>query len=814
MTSRQVADIINNRELYIRKDGLFVSASQVTTRVGNYHKIFAKEYGEIKLLRDDFVSLEFQKYRNILVHSSNPSYRTGKANKMNLLINTLEDLLNDTDFRFNNDFINEPNEQYGEDLKKQRNKLKVAYRLCDWFFKQNMKTSGILSDKLVFIISRLDWFNSAHNNIKIDFNGFHHFLLKLASENVSSTFEIQLGDHLELSRRNPEMFDVNHIISNLINKSNYNYFLSSNQVNTGIFIPPFGKKGNPIVPTEFENIITEINSSCSELNKAVLLVPSSVLNNRKQSFVEAREKIIFSKALESVIAFPNGMIEHTAVNLSMLLFNFNDRNDSIFFYDASGNLSNDECQTIKAINKKEEIKDFSIQLSIEKIESTYFSLTPKKYSFNPKEIEVEVGYNKYSIGKLTKEDKSGVRFKNRNSLYAGGEYKLLRTSEISKESLYFDPKESMLGIDHDELDDVRKHLVSGGVIVSGFNKKVKASILSKDETYALGQDVYWIKLDESIVIEEYLVQELYKPYITKQVEYYSKGIAIVRLSKKDFLNIQIQIPSLEVQRDILLKEYRKTDVKSQDYGISNKELDFIKTLKHSLKQPASSIGNDLYSLRTFIDNKIENGESLDSQETIVPLFDDDIPEQVEIHRLSNTLDRMGRAITDIDYILQQAMLIITAGSDPIKENVELKPFLNNFKTENPEITVKVTGKSSEILVDRKQLRILINNFIGNAKRHGFKKPIEKPIIWIEIKSKDALSIQISIRNNGKSLPPEFTIEDFLAKGESTKEDVGSGFGGFLIGQILNNHKGKVELIKSPQFGILPHNVEFLITLPK
>jgi len=814
MTSREIADIINKRKLYIRRDGNAVSASQITSRVGNYEQIFTKEYGKIKLLKDDLVSLEFQKYRNMLAHSSDRGHHKSISSRITLLVDTLENLLNDNNFKLNSNFVYEPIAQYDKDLENQRNKLKVGYRLCNWFFEQDRNTRGVFSAQLALIVSGLDWFSNKHNRINVDFNGIHHFLFKIVSENPDSTFKINLGDHLEQSRRDSHLFDVNLRVSQLINQGNHNHFLSIDQVTTGIIIPPFGIRSKNEVPIEFERIISEIESSYSKLDRAILIVPSGVLTSRKQSYVEARSKLINSKALESVVSFPNGMMEHTAINTSMLLFNFKDRNDTVFFYNATENLFEDIYKAIIRINRKEELKDFSKKLFIDEIEPTYSSLDPKQYCFNPKEIEVKEGFKKYSIGKLITLDKSGIRFKNRNSLYPGGEYKLIRTSEIDKQSLYFEPKESMLGIDYDELDSAGKHLVKGGIVVSAFNKKIKASILSKEDTFALGQDVYWIQPDESLVLEEYLVQELYQPYVTRQVEYFSKGTTISRLVKGDFLKIQIQIPSLELQKDFLVKEFRKTENTSQEENISNKELDFIKTLKHSLKQPASSIGNDLSSLRTFIDGKIKNGETLDSQETIVPLFDGETPEQIEIHRLSNTLDRMGRAITDIDYILQQAMLIITAGSNPIKENIELKAFLNNFKTENPEISINITGPKTEILADRKQLRILINNFLDNAKRHGFKESPEKPIIWMEVRSKDALSIQISIRNNGKSLPPQFTIEDLLAKGASTKADVGSGFGGFLIGQILKNHKGKVELVKSPQFGILPHNVEFLITLPK
>ena len=53
MTSREIADKINTDELYMRKDGLPVSASQVSTRTNNYNKIFTKEFGKIKLVKED-----------------------------------------------------------------------------------------------------------------------------------------------------------------------------------------------------------------------------------------------------------------------------------------------------------------------------------------------------------------------------------------------------------------------------------------------------------------------------------------------------------------------------------------------------------------------------------------------------------------------------------------------------------------------------------------------------------------------------------------------------------------------------------------
>ena len=350
-------------------------------------------------------------------------------------------------------------------------------------------------------------------------------------------------------------------------------------------------------------------------------------------------------------------------------------------------------------------------------------------------------------------------------------------------------------------------------IVSGFNEKIKAVVLADEETYALGQGAYWLEPNPDIVTPEYLVKELAKEYVTKQVKYYSKGSVILRLSMKDLLKIQVQIPSIKAQNEALLESFKESEKSHQKNEINEVDYDFIKTLKHSLMQPASSLGNDFSSLRSFLERKITDQETLDSQEAIVHLFHDEKPEQINIHRLSNTLDRMNRSITDIGYILEQAMKIITVGGSASKESIELKSFLKNIKDEYQGLTINIVGSKTEVFADRKQLRILINNFVDNAKRHGFKDFEGEPIVWMEL-SENETSIQISIRNNGKRLPPEFTTEDFLAKGSSTRQDVGSGFGGFLIGQILKNHEGSLELIKSELNSLLPHNVEFLITIPK
>lgn len=810
LLSREIAEIINSEELYKRNDGLPVSASQVTTRASNYSKLFTKESGKIKLVKDDIVSLQFQQYRNKLVHQSDFNRISGRTNRFNLLIHTLEELLDDNNYKDTFNPLSELDTSHVGRNKQPREKLKVAYKLCDWYFKQFRSKSLRLNDKLITILSGLNWFAKNDNVILTSFEGYNDFLLKVAADNKGATFSIKNDHYSNLYIENEYEDQINRLISKLIDQGNFAYMATETRT-TAIFIPPFRRSAARNSKGEFDNILSRLHNNYHELDKAILIVPSGVLGSQTSYNIEAREQIIRSGALEAVIGFPNGMFENTAINVSMLIFDFNNREKDVYFLDASNILKENVSEVVKNIKNRDTIRDISRTIAHENIIN--YNLNPKQYVIDIDEIEVKPGFQLYHIGQLIEERKYGTRFRNKNSLYVGGEYKLIKMGDIDKEDLYFEAKENILGIDHDEIQNADKNLVRGGVVLSAFHQKIKASVLPNDTSFVLGQNVYWLSFNENKVLDEYVVRELTQPYVTKQVEYYSKGATIARLSIRYLMEIRIQIPSLEEQKNILFKEFRKTEKPAHIEDITNHEQDFIKTLKHTLKQPVSGLGNDFTSLRSYLKVKIKNKDSIKSNETIVPVFQTDTPEQIEVHTLKNTLDRMARAITDMDYILEQAIKIISI-SDPIKESIQLKKFLLNIASEYPKIQFKVTGKELEFLADRKQLRILMHNFISNALKHGLKNSSEKLTIWFEIKSKDAISFQLSIRNNGVPLPPEFTIQDFLAKGSSIRSDAGSGFGGFLIGLIIKKHRGQVELIKNEGFGILPHNVEFLITLPK
>lgn len=819
MSASEIAEVINFEKLYSRKDNLPVSATQINARVNNYNNLFTKEAGKIKLVKNDISSIKFEYYRNDIVHNLNKNdIWTFNFNKLKHLKNSLEKVFNNSDdFSQDKNLVQEPQSKYTLSRYEIKSKLDTAYRLCNWYLLQDPHDNGIFNDDFTSLLAGLNWFNKNHNNIITDIFGFNYFLLKIIEQNIEATFQIKEESTHKPLIFNKETVELNQLIAKFCNDCFSTKQIKSKLSNIGIFIPPIGKRYHSLIPIEFEGILSEIHLKNDKLDKAILIVPFGALTSIRSSMIEARHKLIESNYLETVVDFPSGMLEKTGLKISMLLFDFNRiSNENILFIDATQIAKEGLSKTLEIINSRKTIDNISKLVESKLVIYNKFNLNPKVYVSNVSDFPIEKGKTIYTLSQIIIEHKVGNRYDPsiQNLFYTGGEYKMIRISDLDTNSIYFKPNENIIGLDHDQLLNKDQILVKGGLVLSSYNNKIKANTLPEEEKYLIGNSIYWIKPNESIVLGEYLTKEFSKPYINQQIEFYSKGSIIPKLYLKDLLKLQIQIPSIETQKEELLKEFRTVEKVSDDKNvISELELDFIKTLKHTLKQPAAGLSNDFATLKKFLLKKIEKKQTIENDEITVPVFEGDIKEELINYSLENTLSRMERSLIDIDYILEQAITLISITSLN-KKDIELKSFLDIVKSDYPDVHIIVSGSKVNIFVDTKQLRILFKNLIDNAEKHGFKSISIKPTIWIEIIKKDELSIQISVRNNGKPLPPEFTIEDFLAKGNSSKTDVGSGFGGFLIGQIIKNHKGKIVLNNNKGNEILPHNVEFIITLPR
>src|SRR5690625_1022449 len=675
MSSKEIAATVNKRSLYSRRDGLPVSASQITARVGNYENLFSKDLGKIKLVNDGIVSLKLQKYKkevyNIISEARDENPKRLKDTK--ILTEVLKDLDEDSFMSMDSNSVQEdPFTSYEKNKASNKDKLEITYKLFHWFLK-NTSRKPIVSDKLAEIFAGLDWFKTGNHNIIPHTNYNTHFLLRIAYENIQSKFNITYSQEYSNNEDISVSYENQYIKNKIEKYSEHNKSEAVSLLTTGIYIPSFNNLRKQL--KEVNKFLLDTSTEDLDfLDKAIIIVPARLLSGKSKEELLFRRIITESGYLDSVIQFSTGMLEGTSISVAVLIFDLNKSNNKVFFMDAS---SEEDLAFKKVFNEKLALQDISRRILINDIRDNRFDLTPKKYVFDFKIGPLKKGYTLNKLKKLVLREKYDSLYYSGKKFYKGGEYKVIRMSDIDANSFYFKPTSNTLGIDHDAHPNIEKQLVSGGIALSAFNKKLKANILPEEETFLIGPHIYWIRLDNEEILDEYFIQELSKEYVLNQVRKYSRGSLNKRLYFKDYSEIQIKYPSLEEQKNLILQEMRNDPKEVDEIGLS--EIDFINTLKHSLKQPASSLGSDLSSLRTFIKKKVDSREGLSMEEPVVPLFPTDTPDQIAIYTLNNTLERMHRAVTDIDYILKQARHLATAKAETVLERIDLYVFIKSFE---------------------------------------------------------------------------------------------------------------------------------------
>lgn len=224
------------------------------------------------------------------------------------------------------------------------------------------------------------------------------------------------------------------------------------------------------------------------------------------------------------------------------------------------------------------------------------------------------------------------------------------------------------------------------------------------------------------------------------------------------------------------------------------QIDIFSSIQHELGNKIPSLKHDLNSIYNyFLTKKIETGNDLALDKIRMPL-QGEINESIDT--LKMVLDRMQNKIAYSINTLASLNDIIN--SDPTKFNptaVNLKKYLkeecSKYAFDNKKVSINFIGDDTIIgIIDTKQFSFLIQNIISNAEKHGFTNPEKEYFILFYIDEyKNNLTIEIL--NNGNPIDKNYTIEDFKKPYNYIGKTGNSGLGGYLIGNIISNHNGKI-----------------------
>lgn len=347
------------------------------------------------------------------------------------------------------------------------------------------------------------------------------------------------------------------------------------------------------------------------------------------------------------------------------------------------------------------------------------------------------------------------------------------------------------------VERIRKSVVVAkeGLVVASVAKsslalgKVSGDVEGKK--IAIGPKAFAFIVNSEKVLLPYLIQTLLGSLVTDQVQAYSKGTTINMLTRTDFLDITIPLPSLEEQQRIVKNA---ENAYLQQLGIAQVGSD----LGHMLGTPFSKISLALLQLEESDSLSVKDRKNLQSLKEIFEYAD-------RLVKVSGNLDIKSMERSSIclfDFIKCYIAKWDSFGSETFK--VE-------FDADENARTARVTANEDA-------LSIMFDCLFDNAHRHGFGKnyhPDNEVTIMILSEIHEGKPyIRLRVGNNGKPMEKGFEIKDYIARGRFVSGSGRSGLGGYHVNAVVESMGGEIDsLISIPEWTAIEFLIPQIVTGP-
>lgn len=550
--------------------------------------------------------------------------------------------------------------------------------------------------------------------------------------------------------------------------------------------PPYGMRLHPKYRDEYQGIrtleqffIQKGVSSLSNEGKLIAVLPQGFLF-RGGSEQRLRKSLIESDLIEMVISLPGGLLMNTGIPLAILVINkakksagkisFIDATKFVGVRDSRDKILNDDAlYSVVNINKESD----SLRItSIERIRDFDYNLNVPRY------------FQKEYEGVKLSDILETIRG-SRDSLPVKG--KFVRIRDLKDDKLDYQLDMSL--IKDTDLKGYTIKIEESCLLLAKRWKSLKPTYFNYNgNPIYISPDIIALKIDTKKVEIGFLINELYTDYINEQLKAYRVGDVIPNIRREDLLNIKVNLIPIEQQKSKVegLQELsRKIKNLEQErnalaHGISNTKFNEIASLKHTLGAPRQNILSASKSLVSFFEkNQMDSYKELDKS------FSD--------HYSKSLIEVCKRIKHDINYISEilekgESGLILKKHPLTVISLYEI----NKIILDQPDSDFNFTLKKYIIKGDKLKergidsnltlLKVLLDNVLSNANKHGFEDKIKTNEVVIDLKVIED-NLIIEIKNNGRPFPKNFDKNKFSIKHSTAGSDKGSGLGGYDINRI-------------------------------
>ena len=571
-------------------------------------------------------------------------------------------------------------------------------------------------------------------------------------------------------------------------------------------------------------IIYECFQKLKDNGKMAFIMSSGFLFSSHKDDIHLKKTLTENGHLDKVIALPGKIFSFTGIAVNLIVINKAPNEDQqIEFIDASEKFTSKDGKTrildveeifALLLSKKSNLKKI---VSYQEIVKNRHNLSVNRYVFEDLKLSGKEKENLTSLKELIVPVlEKTVRPKK--------EVIIVRIRDLAESSL--DSFKSF-----DELD---KKTPKYGVRLLGDHelllatmwKSLKPTIYKRgvEDVYYEPGSIYACRVDDSKIDTEYLLLELQKEYIQEQLEQLSVGASIRRINKQDLLEIQVIVPTTDIQEkrkldfkhSIILEQQQKLESLKDELGIDIADENSF--LRHKISGTLNNVRGSFNKLRDIIDNQISKELPEVYYYKAKPIYKANLNDY--LNRLNRDINSIHRAVktTGVELSLREMKSKTFNFIELVEsylEEVKNRPNCNfEIWFENDEEALKDNNvKEINVTGDPDFLYQAFDNIINNAQRHAFVvEEEEEEIVEVSLfYNFESSEVELNFCNTGYPLPEYFSLENFTRKGSKSGSKSGKGIGGWLINEVMKAHKAKLDIIDESEDSGFPTRIK--LTFP-
>ena len=520
--------------------------------------------------------------------------------------------------------------------------------------------------------------------------------------------------------------------------------------------------------------------------------------------------------IQQVVELPKNLFSATGIATALLVLT-RKPNDAVIMVDAKSFCRQEGRQNLLLYKELlaemgKPSSQYIKSVSETELEENGYILNPSLYLMEP--IEVPNGFELLKLGELASVHQ-GERAKQ-------GKFRLIKPSDLNTDRF-------AAAKTFEDLDEVKikypANILDRDLLLVSTIGQLKVSYFHHSSNFKTACDkmgIEALELKTDIIAPEYLIGELSKDYVIKQIEARSTGSVLMRLSQKDWLEIEILVPSsIEEQKNIFEADKRQyQEDKIKELGL---EIDLLKVSKYtefernmSLRKHAlGQVLNGFMPAFTLLNTcRSKNGGTLRDDTIVAARTGETVKDyfkKLELYSLK--LEKL------IDVLVDQK----TYGeAKPMNIDLFMKRYIAEHPTQGYKLELSYTdfddGTDYEpmIKMSEKDLTQALDNIIANAinygfvdtDRHDYAIHIELSMLFIEGSDKREM-YAIRIANNGEALDKGMDKTKIFHWGTGR----GTGLGAWQLKNIVEHYGGMVQLHEFPN-DPLGFEIEYELIFPK